>query len=53
MIEHLPALLVVVPLMAAPVASILKWGRAAWVLALAVSWAVLAMALLILLQGHG
>ncbi|MCJ7627550.1 MAG: monovalent cation/H+ antiporter subunit D family protein [Longimicrobiales bacterium] len=48
MTQHLPALLVVVPLMAAPVASILKWGRAAWGLALAVSWSVLAMALLIL-----
>jgi len=48
MTRHLPALLVVVPLMAAPVAAILKWGRAAWALALSVSWAVLAMAVLIL-----
>ncbi len=48
MTQHLPALLVVVPLMAAPLASILKWKRAAWGLSLAVSWSVLAMALLIL-----
>ncbi|MGW8267970.1 MAG: monovalent cation/H+ antiporter subunit D family protein [Longimicrobiales bacterium] len=48
MTQHLPALLVVLPLMAAPVASVLRWGRAAWGLTLTVSWAVLAMALLIL-----
>jgi len=48
MTQHLPALLVVIPLMSAPVASILRWGRAAWGLALTVSWAVLAMAILIL-----
>jgi multicomponent Na+:H+ antiporter subunit D len=48
MMQHLPALLVVVPLMAAPVAAILRWRRAAWALALTVSWAVLAMAILLL-----
>ena len=48
MTQHLPALLVVVPLMAAPVAAILRWRRAAWALALTVSWAVLAMAILLL-----
>jgi multicomponent Na+:H+ antiporter subunit D len=48
MTQHIPALLVVIPLMAAPVAAILRWGRAAWALALTVSWAVLAMAILIL-----
>jgi len=48
MTQHLPALLVVIPLMSAPVAAILRWGRAAWGLALTVSWAVLAMAILIL-----
>jgi len=48
MTEHIPALLVVIPLMSAPVAAILRWGRAAWALALAVSWAVLAMTILLL-----
>jgi multicomponent Na+:H+ antiporter subunit D len=48
MTQHLPALLVVIPLMAAPVAAILRWRRAAWALALTVSWAVLAMAILLL-----
>jgi multicomponent Na+:H+ antiporter subunit D len=48
MIQHLPALIVVIPLMAAPVAAILRWRRAAWALALTVSWAVLAMAILLL-----
>jgi multicomponent Na+:H+ antiporter subunit D len=48
MTQHLPVLLVVIPLMAAPTASILRWGRAAWGLALGVSWSVLIMATLIL-----
>ena len=48
MTQHLPALLVVIPLMAAPVASLIRWGRAAWAFALTVSWTVLAMAILIL-----
>lgn len=48
MIQHLPPLLVVVPLLSAPLASILKWKRAAWGLALAVSWYVLAVAVLLL-----
>lgn len=48
MMEHLPVLLVLVPLMAAPIVAVLKWGRAAWALALTVSWAVLAMAILLL-----
>lgn len=50
MIQHLPALLVVVPLMAAPVASLLRWKRAAWTWTLLVFWAVMAMAILILRQ---
>jgi multicomponent Na+:H+ antiporter subunit D len=50
MMQHLPALLVVIPLMAAPVASLLRWRRAAWGWALLTSWAVLAMALLLLRQ---
>lgn len=48
MMEHLPALQVVIPLMAAPVASLLRWRRTAWGWALLTSWAVLAMALLLL-----
>jgi multicomponent Na+:H+ antiporter subunit D len=48
MSEHLPVLLVVIPLMAAPTAALLRWGRAAWGLATGTSWVVLAMALLIL-----
>jgi multicomponent Na+:H+ antiporter subunit D len=48
MTEHLPVLLVLVPLMAAPIVAVLKWGRAAWAVALTVSWAVLAMAILLL-----
>jgi len=48
MTEHIPALIVVIPLMAAPIAAVLKWRRAAWGLALAVSWTVLAMAILLL-----
>ena len=45
---HLPALQVVVPLMAAPVAALLRWRRAAWGWALLTSWAVLAIAVSIL-----
>jgi multicomponent Na+:H+ antiporter subunit D len=36
--EHLPVLLVVVPLMAAPVAALARSPRAAWFVALAASW---------------
>lgn len=50
MTEHLPALLVIVPLMSAPVVALLKWGRAAWGFALAATWAVLGFALLLLRQ---
>ena len=38
MIEHFPALQVVTPLIAAPLCVLLHRGRAAWVLALVVSW---------------
>ncbi len=48
MTEHLPALQVVIPLMAAPIASLLRWRRAAWAWALMVSWAVLFMAVSLL-----
>jgi multicomponent Na+:H+ antiporter subunit D len=36
--EHLPVLLVVVPLMAAPVAALVMRARIAWAIALAASW---------------
>ena len=42
--SHLPILLVVVPLIAAPVMVILRSGTAAWILAIAVSWTALAIA---------
>jgi multicomponent Na+:H+ antiporter subunit D len=47
---HLPVLQVVVPLMAAPTCMILRNGKAAWVLALIISWAAFAVALSLLLQ---
>ncbi|MGH8633512.1 MAG: monovalent cation/H+ antiporter subunit D family protein [Burkholderiales bacterium] len=42
--SHLPILLVVVPLIAAPVMVILRNDTAAWLLAVAVSWSALAIA---------
>lgn len=50
MIEHLPALQVVIPLMAAPVASVLRWRRMAWAWTTVISWAALAMSILLLRQ---
>jgi multicomponent Na+:H+ antiporter subunit D len=47
---HLPALQVVVPLMAAPACMILRNGKAAWALALVITWAAFAVALSLLLQ---
>jgi multicomponent Na+:H+ antiporter subunit D len=47
---HLPALQVVVPLMAAPTCMILRNGKAAWALALVITWAAFAVALSLLLQ---
>ncbi|HUP51777.1 MAG TPA: monovalent cation/H+ antiporter subunit D family protein [Longimicrobiales bacterium] len=38
MSRHLPVLLVVVPLMAAPIAALVMRARAAWLVALAASW---------------
>ncbi len=48
--DHLPALQVVVPLMAAPLCVLLRRGWAAWLLAFAVSLATLAIAIALLLQ---
>jgi multicomponent Na+:H+ antiporter subunit D len=47
---HLPILQVVVPLMAAPTCMILRNGRAAWVLALVITWTAFAVALSLLRQ---
>ncbi len=43
--DHLPALQVVVPLLAAPLMVLVRRGTFAWLLATAVSWTVLAIAL--------
>jgi multicomponent Na+:H+ antiporter subunit D len=53
--QHLPVLLVVVPLLSAPLCLLLRNGRLAWLLTLAVSWLVLASAVWLLLQvlAHG
>ncbi|HEX2541046.1 MAG TPA: monovalent cation/H+ antiporter subunit D family protein [Caldimonas sp.] len=48
--QHLPALQVVVPLMAAPLAVLLRHRNAAFVAVLSASWLALAMSLLLWLQ---
>lgn len=45
---HLPALQVVIPLMAAPVCLVLRRAQATWILSLVTSWLALAMALSLL-----
>jgi multicomponent Na+:H+ antiporter subunit D len=50
MLEHLPALQVVIPMLAAAVAALLRWRRAAWAWSLLTSWAVFVVAVLILRQ---
>lgn len=54
-IQHLPALQVVIPLMSAPFCLLLRNGRLAWMFTLAVSWLVLAGAIGLLLEvlAHG
>lgn len=47
---HLPALQIVVPLLAAPLCLLLRRGALAWGLALLASWAALAMSILLLTQ---
>jgi multicomponent Na+:H+ antiporter subunit D len=47
---HLPALQIVVPLISAPLCLLLRRGGLAWALALIVSWAALACAVLLLQQ---
>ncbi|MCH8097606.1 MAG: monovalent cation/H+ antiporter subunit D family protein [Proteobacteria bacterium] len=48
MTPHLPALQIVVPLVAAPLCLLLRRGDLAWGLALVVSWAALAIAIMLL-----
>ncbi len=48
--EHLPALQVVVPLLAAPLMVLVRRGTFAWLLATAVSWTTLAIALALVFQ---
>ena len=53
--DQLPALQVVVPLLAAPICLLLRNGRAAWLLSAAVTWAtfVIALALLARVEAQG
>lgn len=53
--EHLPALQVVIPLLAAPLIVLLRGGRAGWLIATLVSWTafVIAVALLVRVQSVG
>ncbi|MCH6578209.1 MAG: monovalent cation/H+ antiporter subunit D family protein [Proteobacteria bacterium] len=48
MLQHLPALQIVVPLVAAPICLLLRRGDLAWGLTLIVSWAALAIAVMLL-----
>jgi len=50
MLDHLPILQVVVPLMVAPVAALMRRRDAAWLLALLATWASLGIAVLLLLR---
>ncbi len=54
-LANLPALQVVIPLMAAPGCVLLRNGRAAWLLAAVVTWIAFAIALTLLIQvdAHG
>jgi multicomponent Na+:H+ antiporter subunit D len=49
-VPHLPALQVVIPLMAAPVCLVLRHARAAWLLAAVVTWTAFAIALALLFE---
>ena len=49
-VEHLPALQVVLPLVAAPACVLLRRADATWALATAVSWLALAIAVALLAQ---
>jgi multicomponent Na+:H+ antiporter subunit D len=49
-LDHLPALQVVVPLLAAPLIVLLRSGRAGWLIATAVSWVSFVIAVLLFIQ---
>lgn len=49
-IPHLPALQVVIPLLAAPLCFLLGRARLAWLFAVAVSWVCLAVSIMLLIQ---
>lgn len=53
MTAQLPILLVVVPLIAAPLMVLLRHGTLAWLLAVGISWAALAIALVLLAEVSG
>ena len=50
MVEHLPILQVILPLIAAPVCLLVRHGAVCWLIATLVSWLCLAIAVLLLLQ---
>ena len=50
MLEHLPALQVVLPLMAAPVAALCRWRNSSWLFTLGAMWAAFAISILLFLQ---
>ncbi len=50
MFAHLPVLQIILPLIAAPLCVLFRHGRAAWALATLVTWAALAIAILLLVQ---
>jgi len=47
---HLPALQVALPLLAAPICSLLRWRPAAWAFATAVTWIAFAVSILLLMH---
>ena len=51
--EQIPALLIVVPLLGAPLAAMLPSGRLPWLFATAVTWVGLVLAVQLLLQVLG
>lgn len=52
-LDHLPALQVVVPLLAAPLIVLLRGGRIGWLIATAASWMALAIALVLFMKVQG
>lgn len=52
-LDHLPALQVVVPLLAAPLIVLLRGGRIGWLIATAASWMALAIALALFMKVQG